>query len=420
VIAIAISSNMPVTTGTGNIVDFSSNMMPTPTLGGNCRVNIEVIPVEDYSDIVKLADLRYDEFITEESNTGTAFISKRSFRRGTAEIYKERTDEGATVFLATMIEDGATVAVGAAEASPIEFDQAIKVIDGVSLTNSAHTPPFLYVTDVVTCSKHRRMGVGNALMKAIEKEAAKRCHYYCSDDNNTNNGDKKTSFQNTRLFLNVKNDNDSASNFYKNPKLGYSEYNVSDNYHEENSVVQQEDKDEKRIKVYLNSHQLAKNADTDGQILLSKKIENFSFSGVKIREITVNNDSNNKESPTPLRSHDSNHEAPAWLSDGLEAEASTIIKDHQYFQEPQEKLVTKESIDDNSNNNAVAVANISIINELIHDTGAVDFEELLHLSEEELVVIINNILHYPILKQGKVLCHWLKAKEASKTTAYLF
>jgi len=411
VIALAISSRSTPATDNG-VVDSFSSITPTPTLtndndaGGNRCINIEVIPVKDYSDIMKLADLRYDEFVTEESNTGTNFISKRSFRMATAEIYQERTVEGATVFLATMIENAETIAVGAAEASPIEFDQAIKVIEGESSSNSALAPPFLYVTDVVTCSKHRRMGVGNALMEAIEKEAAKRCHYYCNDDNDTNNEGNKISLQNTRLFLNVKNDNPSALKFYKNPKLGYSEYNDSDNYYEANSVIQQQDDREgKIIKVYMNHHQLAKNADTEGQIILSKKIENLSFSGIKVPITTVND-------YQPAATDNDNNVVPAWLNRGVEAKATATEDDH-HFRQP---LQHQDSITDaNDDNNSVAVADTTAINELMDDTGARNSGELLQLSEEELVVIMKNILHYPILKQGKVLCHWLKAKEASKT-----
>merc|ERR1719416_364040 len=63
------------------------------------------------------------------------------------------------------------------------------------------SPTRLYVTDVVTSSKHRRMGIANALMDALESYAA-----------------EKFETDNTLLYLHVKEDNVAAQKFYRDAR----------------------------------------------------------------------------------------------------------------------------------------------------------------------------------------------------------
>lgn len=198
-----------------------------PTAPGHKAI-VTASPVRTQADVVALADLRYDEWIAtndddvadgQDSSTDPPLPSRYAFRMATAEIAAERTEGGAVAFLAragmqpkantgtctedksSYDEDTATsttstyVPVGAAELSPIEFDGAIK--------SQQQSTRFLYVTDVVTSSRHRRMGIANTLMDALESFALET---YGAD---------------TILYLHVKEDNVAAQKFYENPKRGY-------------------------------------------------------------------------------------------------------------------------------------------------------------------------------------------------------
>ena len=196
--------------------------------------NIKVNPVTTQADLVALADLRYDEWIAgkndEKSNQSPP--SRYAFRMATAEIVAERSEIGARVLLARINDDDRSNiddVVGAAEISPIEFNGAIHEGDS--------SPQMLYVTDVVTSAKRRRMGIASSLMDAVEVCACDMC-----DDG-----------KDVLLFLHVKQDNDAAQSFYSNPKIGY---NVPTS--------------EQMRGVSIN--QLEKNAGTAGQILLCKTI----------------------------------------------------------------------------------------------------------------------------------------------------
>lgn len=177
---------------------------------------ITVKPVSSSADVFALADLRYSEWI---DATDTSSPTLGAFRMATEEITAERKEEGAVVFLARV--NGRTVA-GAAELSPIELDQCW-------LTKEDNK--CLYVTDVVTAQSHRRMGIGNALMEAVAKEASK----------------KNVSW----LLLHVKQDNEAALGFYK--KAGYCEL-------------------PQYFMKGFDKERLAENAGAIGQILLGKTV----------------------------------------------------------------------------------------------------------------------------------------------------
>ena len=196
------------------------------------KVIVTASPVQTQADIVALADLRYDEWIANDDasdvddnplSSDPPLPSRYAFRMATAEIAAERTEGGAVAFLAQLAVAGMQptantdgkidndtalskgVPVGAAELSPIEFDGAITRTQQSrdKDTSTAQQPTRLYVTDVVTSSKHRRMGIANTLMDALESFALEKFG------------------TNTMLCLHVKEDNVAAQKFYQNPKRGY-------------------------------------------------------------------------------------------------------------------------------------------------------------------------------------------------------
>ncbi|KAL7465032.1 hypothetical protein ACHAXS_005360 [Conticribra weissflogii] len=182
---------------------------------GNDEVQVDI--VNNYQDISSLADLRYKEWIKspieddmKNSKSPSSWVpSLPSFRRATAEVFFERKREGSRVFLAKMANPHSSketevvadsLAVGAAELSPIEMKGAIwesHSVNNVNTTKCAALP--LYITDVVTSSEFRRCGIGSALMNAVEM-AAWDMGAPC-------------------VFLHVKHDNVRAMKFYQ--RLGY-------------------------------------------------------------------------------------------------------------------------------------------------------------------------------------------------------
>ena len=162
--------------------------------------DIQISIATTNADILSLSDLRYQEWMANDPNPPR--IS--SFRMATAEVFHERQMEGSLVSLATMMlnakDNGKYVTVGAGELSPIEL-QAVLLVreeqsDGESMFSQIKP---LYVTDVVTSSSHRRLGIGSKLMDSIGQSAyamGSRC-----------------------VFLHVEYDNIGAIDFYK--RLGY-------------------------------------------------------------------------------------------------------------------------------------------------------------------------------------------------------
>eukprot|EP00977_Amphora_coffeiformis_P012389 scaffold3063_cov191-Amphora_coffeaeformis.AAC.1 len=170
---------------------------------------VTVTPVTTPTDVMALADLRYDEWIapshqSDDNGNIQRTPSRYAFRMATAELVEERSR--ATAFLARLEEEEENgentstttpVVVGAAELSPIEFEGAID-----ATISNAHR--LLYVTDVVTSSKFRRRGVAHALMDALEQSAYDQC------------GD-----EGTLLFLHVKSVNEAAQQFYASDRRRY-------------------------------------------------------------------------------------------------------------------------------------------------------------------------------------------------------
>jgi GNAT superfamily N-acetyltransferase len=192
----------------------------------NKSSSIQVHPIATPKDKLDLADLRFQEWM-QDSNDGGIAPSRYAFRMATAEITDERGQEGAISFLAKMTAsptNGETVIVGSAELSPIE-------LKGTLPSSLATTKiSWLYVTDVVTSSDHRRLGVGTALMDAIEEHASKNMS--C-----------------TRIYLHVCPGNGGALRFYAT--RGYSQ--VPNN-------------------AELDTDRLAEAAGTQGQLLLFKEL----------------------------------------------------------------------------------------------------------------------------------------------------
>mmetsp|Transcript_6814 Transcript_6814/g.14294 ORF Transcript_6814/g.14294 Transcript_6814/m.14294 type:complete len:285 (-) Transcript_6814:4-858(-) len=218
-----------VVVSNGNAATYAFSVPPS-------RAKITVYPVTTQADVLALADLRYDEWIAGGDNgePNGSPPTRFAFRMATAEIAAERSEGGARTFLARLNDDSSpSIAVGAAELSPIEFNGAET---GKYITGDASSPK-LYVTDVVTSSKHRRMGIANSLMDAVELCACDMCN-----DNDI------------LLYLHVKRDNEPALNFYSNPKRGY-------------AVPRSE-----QLKG-IDVNQLEKNAGTAGQILLHKAVK---------------------------------------------------------------------------------------------------------------------------------------------------
>jgi ribosomal protein S18 acetylase RimI-like enzyme len=234
----AAPSSSPIKTTTTTSPSTSSSNTKS-------KIIIDVDVVKTQSDIIALADLRYNEWISiddyendynnnnhanenENENPPKPHTPSRyAFRMATKEIHDERSNDGSTVFLARLVnaENNNNVpvpvpaVVGSAELSPIEFNGTI-----LNEEENNEKNKYLYVTDVVTSSTHRRRGIANLLMNALESYAydeytiKKKLHV---DDKNEN--DDEVVINNTKitLFLHVKVDNDAAHTFYSNPSRGY-------------------------------------------------------------------------------------------------------------------------------------------------------------------------------------------------------
>jgi ribosomal protein S18 acetylase RimI-like enzyme len=223
-----------------------SSALPVLSYGEGGRPRITVVPVTSEASVRSLADLRYDEWMCEdghrEDGSGGAAAgrpppSRHAFRMATAEVVAERTEGGATAYLALMevggggMEGGRApqqpITVGTAELSPVEFEGVVEAASG------SDAGQVLYVTDVVTSSRHRRMGVANALMDRLEADAIPA-------------GSRS-------LFLHVERDNTGAMGFYTSPRRGY----------EVASRAQLRG---------IDIDALNMNAGTEGQILLCKEL----------------------------------------------------------------------------------------------------------------------------------------------------
>ena len=273
----------------------SSPSSPSPPLQRNNPNNIiQVTTVNSNDDILALADLRYQEWMANDPNPPKL----SSFRMATAEIYHERRMEGSVVFLATMLngddnddDDGivdgqgvdkcdgtnnggvVVVTIGAAELSPIELQGVFRTHDEKGNTDNNTATKSLYITDVVTSSSHRRLGIGSELMTALERKAWE--------------------MESKLVFLHVAHDNVGARRFYE--RLGYDnvwdceDNNVDtevegreagDDSHdgmvyfslEEPSMVTSTPSKGKQGIITMDAKRLAVNASTIGQQLMMKRI----------------------------------------------------------------------------------------------------------------------------------------------------
>jgi len=225
-------------------------LVPPPKPETNNRFG-EPLPVLT-PDIVGLADLRYDEWMASsetetETETETTIAngesmsrsppSRYAFRMATAEILSERSEGGSVTFVAKLQlqlqlqlqrqqqkqkskskETQERIVVGAAELSPIEFEGIVLPHDPSSDAKQVG----LYVTDVVTSSLHRRMGIANRLMDALEHYAYEHYAVNKTADANANaNANAANEAVVVTLYLHVKANNPLARSFYSNPQRGY-------------------------------------------------------------------------------------------------------------------------------------------------------------------------------------------------------
>jgi ribosomal protein S18 acetylase RimI-like enzyme len=209
------------------------------------RAENEVVvrPVASASDVLDLADLRYNEWIgTPDKDIATSsslrVVSRQAFRRATSEIHDERFSQGAVAFLARRESDN--VVVGAAELSPIELQGAVRFTNKEANTSCINV---LYITDVVTVRAYRRRGVAMALMQAVERHAL------------ASSSASEVGTTSVLLLLHVEPSNHAALKFYRRIQ-----------YHEkyQQCTITGE--------VFVNAKLLAENAGTTGQVLLGKLV----------------------------------------------------------------------------------------------------------------------------------------------------
>ncbi|KAL7449880.1 hypothetical protein ACHAWC_001892 [Mediolabrus comicus] len=236
----------------------------TTTTNNNKEV-IDVSTIQYNHDILSLANIRYQEWMANNANPPSIY----NFRLATNEIYEERCADGAIVFLARMNSSSSSngreggEVVGAAELSPIELK------DVVINNNQQQQHLIRYVTDVVTSSTSRRLGVGSTLMNYIEQTAYNDMGTRC-------------------LLLHVEEGNDMARQFYE--KLNYIYVNIDDRKDGDDNdelsdesgaalakiVIRNDD-----LVIHIDSNRLAMNAGTSGQLLMMKELSEPAMSGGK-------------------------------------------------------------------------------------------------------------------------------------------
>jgi ribosomal protein S18 acetylase RimI-like enzyme len=229
--------------------------------------DVQISIAETNDDILSLADLRYQEWISKDGDGASA-----GFRLATAEIYRDRKEDGSTVFLAYIApsDDGSgenfrrqrSVVIGAAELTPIELKGVLidRENNGYDhYTGDAVLP--LYITDVVTSKAHRRRGIGSILMKRVEETARE--------------------MGSNVVFLHVDYANTPARKFYE--RMGY--LDIDDSEIVEVKLGGITNTSEARILsfvlkdggtrtgiVFIDSDRFANNAGTVGQLLMLKQL----------------------------------------------------------------------------------------------------------------------------------------------------
>ena len=279
-------------------------------------LNDNISKVSTNTDILSLAKLRYQEFVLDGSNAPRPTLS--NFCRATAEIYEERKLDGSIVLLyrtktkKNEDDDEEEVVVGAAELSPIELQGCVDIsCTDTNDNDNEHYDPnsinaAMYITDVVTSSKHRRLGIGLKLMHEVERVAWKE--------------------MGTRtVFLHVKYDNIGARKFYE--RLGYITIKGEEDCcveSEDNQIAVSNDgiisislvddgpehlltlteKQNFAHTMTINAKQLEINAGATGQLLMMKQLSNESTSKEAIGStppISMDQSSSMESSPSKVK-----------------------------------------------------------------------------------------------------------------------
>jgi ribosomal protein S18 acetylase RimI-like enzyme len=212
------------------------------------NAHVDVRQVQSHADLIALADLRYQEWMMEESAETRPSLA--AFRMATAEIQQERIAQHAVVFLAGCKSDDFNIignaVVGAAELSPIE-------IQGCWDNATTCTCRCFYVTDVVTARTHRRKGVAATLMMAMEQHVVDHLQQRSRESRKINLQEPIV------LLLHVEPSNEGALHFYES--LGCKVYSSpGGGSHFLNG---------------LNLDRLAENAGVKGQLVLFKHINSL-------------------------------------------------------------------------------------------------------------------------------------------------
>ena len=223
---------------------------PTATIPDkNNDIQISVATTND--DIISLANLRYQEWMANDPNPPNPSV----WRMASAEIFHERRVQGSIVSIAKIMsnnddDDSGYATVGAAELSPIEF---LGVFSDETIISQIKP---LYITDVVTSSSYRRLGIGSKLMDNIERIAYEM--------------DSKC------VFLHVEYSNIGAIDFYKRLRYTALEEGSIGGDTTYNAATINDGSMSFSLKdagiINLNTKRFADNAGTVGQLLMMKEL----------------------------------------------------------------------------------------------------------------------------------------------------
>lgn len=269
------TTNQQHTSSCKSPINFSFTSKSSLLYNHHNRNNIEVSIVNSNNDILSLADIRYQEWMTTDPNPP----SIHNFRLATVEIFRERSVDGAMVFLAKLSNNNNNLVnkettwrdasvVGAAELSPIELKDVVVIVPNINNEQQQQRNNvdgsinlLCYVTDVVTSSSSRRLGVGSILMNAVEKSArdlGTRC-----------------------LLLHVADENEMARRFYE--KLNYV-YVVGDSSIDSDGMALLSLESVEGGSIKVDTNRLALNAGTTGQLLMMKELKESVLEGEEERK----------------------------------------------------------------------------------------------------------------------------------------
>ena len=260
----------------------TSSTTPTDTDDNNDREEEEVIVtrVETEQDWIAFADLRYEEWMVPLGTTGSSSSSshnsspvptvpsRQAFRCATRDIYledrprsllvlakrrrrrKQQRDKHQPEENPDEDEDEEMVVLGGAEWSPYEVEAGLVLPSTTMKESSSSSFSLGYVTDVVTAVPYRKQGIGRLIMTTLETLAVT----LATTTTPTTMDEPPQQPPTTHfLLLHVHPDNTSALRFYRQ-QLGYT------------TVLSSE------LEKCLDVRKLEKEAGTEGQILLVKKL----------------------------------------------------------------------------------------------------------------------------------------------------